>query len=114
MDRTCSECDSETVATMKQQPFCEKHGQEKLEELQSKKEVAEAEFEAVKKEYERLKEKYDVESYGEIEYLLNVEESSDITESAVDAVNDAEKKFSAKRQELQGINEKIKSLQQDL
>lgn len=114
MQRTCSQCDAEAVTTMKQQPFCEECGQEKLEELEAKQEVLEAELDAAEKEYERLQDKYDVNSYGHIEHQLNVEGREDIDEDDVEAVSDAEDALAAKRQELKGVEEKLRHLKQDL
>lgn len=114
MQRTCSQCDSEAVTTMKQQPFCENCGQDKLEELEAKQEVLEAELDAAEKEYERLQDKYDVNSYGHIEHQLNVEGREDIDESDVNAVSDAEDELASTRQELKGIEENIRQLEQGL
>lgn len=114
MYNSCSECDSSVVATMKQEPFCETHAREKLDELKSKREVVEAELEAAEKEYERVKDKYSVESYGEIEQQVTVGSRDDIDESDVGVVSDAEDEVVTKRRELKLLTEKIESLESDL
>lgn len=111
---TCSQCDSDAVATLNQEPLCEKHAHERLQKLKSKQQRLQTEFEEAKQTYENLKEKYNVTSYGHIEQQLNVDNREDIDESDVQAVNEAEMELSHKREKLQGVEQSISSLKSDL
>jgi chromosome segregation ATPase len=114
MERTCSTCDNEATASLQQEPLCQTHAQERLDELKEKQEVAEKEVEALKAEYERVCNKYDVNSYGEIDHQLNVENREDIDEGDVQIVNDAEAELASKQHELDYIAKQVNNLKKSM
>ena len=114
MNQTCSMCDSEASADLLQEPLCKSHAEERLAELENKKEVKSKELEAAKAEYNRVCDKYDVNSYGEIEHHLNVENREDIDESDVQIVNDAELELSGKQHEFDELKHKVRNLRKSM
>lgn len=111
---TCNQCDKDATASVKQEPLCDEHAEERLEELQEKRDRLEEEFEEAKERYNELLDKYDVDSYGQIEHQLNVEGREDIDESDVQAVNEVEDEFAIKREELRGVEVTIENLKRTM
>lgn len=114
MTRTCSQCDAEATAALLQEPLCQDHAEERLAELEAEASTLEETVQDLKEKYDSLCNKYDVQSYGEIEHQLNVEGREDIDDSDVQAVNEAESEYAAKREELRGVEHKIDNLKRDL
>lgn len=114
MPRTCSQCTEESVLSHLQEPLCKEHAKQRLEELKEKRDKRKLEFEKTKQHYEDLKNKYNVRSYGHIEHQLNVEGRDDIDEDDVQAVNEAEVEFGAKREKFEGVQKQIERLEQKL
>lgn len=114
MNQTCSQCDSEAVAALLQEPLCQKHAEERLSGLEAEMANLKENVEELKEKYNQLCEKYDVQSYGEIEHQLNVEGRDDITEADVQKVNEAEAAYTGERHELQGLEKKIENLKRSM
>lgn len=113
MTRSCSQCDTEATTALKQEPLCREHAEERLENLEDEVDELSDEVQELEGEYNRLCEKFDVDSYGEIDHQLNVEER-DIDEDDVQAVNDVESAFAGKREELRGLKYTRDRLKRDL
>lgn len=102
------------MVTVNQEPLCEEHARERLDDLEAKQDLLESDVAEIEAKYNQLQEKYDVSGYGELEHQLNVEGREDITEDDVQKMNEVESSVGTRRQELRGVEERIRQLEQGL
>lgn len=111
---TCAHCENDVEATLKQEPLCQDHAEQRLEQLKSDLKEIEEEFEKAKEKYNKIRDELDVNSYGQAEHQLNVENREDITEHDVNKINEIEVQFSGSREKYKHLKRSVNTLESQL